>query len=655
MAEEEEEDEFTILSGSREENKLNEDPKNEIQENAKQFSVISLQINLLENDVQEVKIELNGRHTAEPPQSTPPPQNPSARAEFVIKSEYTENPHASSTSVGFLNVDFNTTGNLQLTNTTDVATTANIAENDIVLYESFEDIELSETILGTGRKVVVAAAIDFDAGVKETDIEFPKTKSFTGPEINEYLTNIACTPGSAPWNIGAVATWFKAAGAELPNGMTPTATGPTARYQRSTAQGWYNWARSTYRLSKTPAIGAAVLIGKTTIKNKTPVTTPTNVIGIVQHINPKDGTIVVLGATPYKLPKYVVDTQILAFAAAFIARHEGFVAYAMWDCDNWRIGAGSGRICKKNPDGTPLIIELNSDYTQQPIGWQDTERTILKYLEIGETAITVSAAPDSNSNPMVYPRFPTTQKGLPWVTTDLVGIGKTQLQAKSKATTVTKAMWKPPVVTEKMELITQEDAFFDLQTRLVEFLDVLKQTSDTDKTKFTTFELEYILKKHPYWLVALLDVEYSFGPPRTRNPYRFIHKAKEAAKKDNPDIFYDYLVFNEGPGKGKTDVTYGRIQSALDEVTVAKGLWLTTPDPFPKIKKEYWPKAISTPIDPNGEINVSEYMNNFYNKTTLLGMELTQRIVNTKDIIGYVIAATEEDKKSMITQRRAEV
>ena len=675
MAEEEEEDEFTILSGSREVNKLNEDPKNEIEENAKQFAIVSLQINLRENDVTEVR-ELNGLYASGPPFLPPPPQNASnPYAEFTLKSYYNENPHALSTSVAFLNVDFNRTGKLQLTNTTEVAATANIVENDIVLFECYEDIELSEAILGTGRKVVNFAAIDFDQDVKETDLVFPNTKSFTGTRINEYLSNIACTPGSTPWNIGAVATWFLAAGAALPTGMTTTATGNNATYQRSTAAGWYNWARHTYRFSTTPTIGAAVLVGKTTIKNKKPVIIPTNVIGIVQHIN-LNGTIVVLGATSYILNKYTIpptedqiraaiaaapvpdiDNQILAFAAAFIARHEGFVANAMWDCNNWRLGAGSERICRKKPDGSALIIQLNSDYTQQPIGWKNTEKTILEFKSIASIAVTPGKAPDSTSNPMVYPYYPNPQKGPDFIKEDLVGPGAAQLLAYSppKATRVIKTMWHPPVVTKSMELITQEDAFFDLQTRLVEFLEVLKSTSETDKTKFTPVELEYILKKHPYWLVALLDVEYSFGPPKTRNKFKFIHKAKEAAKKDNPDIFYDYLVFNEGPGKGKTDVTYGRIQSALDEVTVAKGLWLTSPNPFPDIKREYWPKEISPPIGPDDVINTAEYMNNFYSKTPLLGMKLTQVTVNPKDIIGYVIAATDEDKEAAITQHRQEV
>jgi len=648
---EEEEDEFTILSGTREQNKLAEDPKNEIQENAKQFATVSLRINLRADDLEDTTTELNGEYKAEPKQSTLPPQNPLARDEFIIKGYYTENQNFESTSIGMHSLDHND-NEIQLIETKEIAATANIVEDAKIIYTHYENLSLSDTILGDGEKVVMAAILDFDDGVKENDLVFPNAKSFTGVRIDEYLTNIACTPGSAPWNIGAVATWFLDAGVDTPPGMNPNATGTDAKYQRSTAQGWYNWATDTMRFSTTPIIGAAVIVGKTTVKkNKEIVLTPTNVIGIVQNIN-QDGKIVVLGATSYILPKYTVnpnedqirsaitlneadrkdiDTQILEFATAFISNHEGFISYAMWDCDNWRIGFGSGRIVKKKSDGTPLIIPLNSDYTRQPIGWEDAEKTIIKTQYITNSAINIGQDPSSKNNPMVYPFYPDPQTGeKPFLTTKLFG---GPYNGKEVVTT----MYKPK---DKPEIITITDAMFDLQVRLKEFLNDLKSTDASDKNKFTVEELSYIYKNHPYWLVTLIDIRYGFGQ-RGIAKYKFIPAAKEAANAKNPQIFYDRLVFNDG----KTDVTFGRISRANDQSLLARGLWLTNKsNPFPYIKnKSNYPKEISTPIGPDDVINVSEYMNNFYTKTSLLGMKLTQVTVNPTEIIGYVGAFTKEN------------
>lgn len=664
MAEEEEEDEFTILSGSREENKLNEDPKNEIQENAKQFANVFLQINLLAGDLLTETTQANAEYKSEPKVTTATPQNPLARAEFKIIGYETENPNRESTSIGAHNLDHNDTL-IQLIETKEIAETANIVENASIIYTHYENMSLSDTILGDGEKVVMAAIFDFDEGIKENDLVFPNAKSFTGTRIDEYLANIACTPGSAPWNIGAVASWFLDAQVELPPGMNSNATGPDAKYQRSTAQGWYNWAVSRMLFSTTPTIGAAVLVGKTTVKkNKEIVLTPTNVIGIVQNIT-QDGKIVVLGATSYILPKYAInptedqiraastlneadrkdiDTQILEFAAAFISNHEGFLSYAMWDCDNWRIGFGSGRICRKNPNGPPhFILPLNSDYTQQPIGWLDSERTQLKTQYIASEAIDIKFNdPSPKGNPMVYPFYPNTQDGTkPFIKKKLYGGAQNGVE-------VIQTMWKPA---SKPEIITEAEATFDIQLRLEEFLNDLKSTSTSDKNKFTDEELAYIYKNHPYWLVTLIDIRYGFGE-NGRNKYKFIPKAKEAVKAKNPQIFYDHLVLNEGSDKGKTDITFGRIPRAYDQLLLAKGLWLTAKEkPFPHINKKNYPKEISTPISPDDAINTAEYMNNFYSKTPLLGMKLTQVTVNPTEIIGYVVAVSKEHWQQFIKQQ----
>ena len=682
MAEEEEEDEFTILAGSREENRLNEDPRNEIEENARQFANVFLQINLIENDIRELTNDIAAVYTSEPITGRPEVNDgTTTNNEFRIVSYHDENPYSESNSKGLHVLDLSVFSSDQLKNTTDIEDTKNIVNNEIVSIEHFEEIKSTSTFLSRGLKVVEAAVIDFDQDVKETDIVFPKTKSFTGPKIDEYLTNIACTPGSAPWNIGAVATWFKTAEAGLPTGMTPTATGDKAKYQRSTAQGWYNWALNTKRLSKTPLIGSAVLIGKSVLKKgtKNPIVTATSVVGIIQHITNK-GEIVVLGAEPYKIDRYAVspteaeikteiantpstelDDKILKFAAAFITCHEGFIPFAMWDCQNWRIGVGSGRICLKNPNtpnGKPAIrINLPGDYSRQPIAWLNADRTAtngvyFKFKEIGNTAVTPGPEPNPSNNPMVYPLYPTTQKGPPWATASLDDNAGPKAGQHPINT-----MWCPETCRGKVDpalvLITKEEALLDLEIRLEENLAALKTTSPTAAGKFTEAELLYIQTKHPYWLATLIDVQYCGGPGFLINN-GFIKYAKKAAKADNPDIFYRHLTGETVDNGRKKDAHYiGREPRAEAERSLASGKYLTSENPFRgKFKKDEWPKEITQPVNPNDVVNVDEYMKNFYFTHPLIGMRLKQSTVNPTEIIGYVVAANEEEVTGLINLNR---
>ena len=64
------------------------------------------------------------------------------------------------------------------------------------------------------------AVKDFELPVLENPIVYPAIVSQTGPRIDVYLATVGCRPGKSEWNTGAIATWWKEAGAELPSGKT---------------------------------------------------------------------------------------------------------------------------------------------------------------------------------------------------------------------------------------------------------------------------------------------------------------------------------------------------------------------------------------------------------------------------------------------------
>ena len=134
----------------------------------------------------------------------------------------------------------------------------------------------------------------------------------------------------------------------------------------------------------------------------------------------------------------------------------------------------------------------------------------------------------------------------------------------------------------------------------------------------------------------------------------FIKYAKKAAKADNPDIFYRHLTGETVVNGIQLNKHYvGREPRAEAERALASGQYLTTAKPFRgKYKKEMWPKEITQPVNPNDVVNVDEYMKNFYFTHPLIGMRLKQSTVNPTEIIGYVVAANDEEVTGLINLNR---
>ena len=142
------------------------------------------------------------------------------------------------------------------------------SEEDVVEHQ-----DLPTESKDLGIKIALAAQKDFADGVKEDPIAPGKKFSFKGTRVNEYLATIKCSPGMAPWSTAAIATWFKTAGAEIPT------------ENASLAQGWYDWAVKTKRLSSTPVIGAVILYGTKVVDPTTNVVKVTaNQLGCVVQV-----------------------------------------------------------------------------------------------------------------------------------------------------------------------------------------------------------------------------------------------------------------------------------------------------------------------------------------------------------------------------------
>ena len=106
------------------------------------------------------------------------------------------------------------------------------------------------------------AVKDFELPVLENPIVYPAIVSYTGPRIDVYLATVKCRPGKSEWNTGAIATWWKEAGAELPSGKTKNNKDVVI----NSCQSWFNWAQETNRLSETPDIGTIAVYGTKTKK-----------------------------------------------------------------------------------------------------------------------------------------------------------------------------------------------------------------------------------------------------------------------------------------------------------------------------------------------------------------------------------------------------
>ena len=89
----------------------------------------------------------------------------------------------------------------------------------------------------------VAIALD-DIAVREEP-----SGSLSGPRVDVYLQNIGCRPGQSPWGNGCIATWTKEAGLPIPS------------TEVSTANGWYEWAKSTNRWCASPIVGSIAVYG----------------------------------------------------------------------------------------------------------------------------------------------------------------------------------------------------------------------------------------------------------------------------------------------------------------------------------------------------------------------------------------------------------
>lgn len=109
-----------------------------------------------------------------------------------------------------------------------------------------EEVMLIQSVTTQSKQKGLEAAAKALADIGVTD---DPIGSNTGPRVDVYLQSIGCRPKMSSWGNGCIATWLKEVGLPIP---------PT---KSSTANGWYEWAKSTNRWCQTPIIGSVAVYG----------------------------------------------------------------------------------------------------------------------------------------------------------------------------------------------------------------------------------------------------------------------------------------------------------------------------------------------------------------------------------------------------------
>ena len=156
-------------------------------------------------------------------------------------------------------------------------------------------------------KVAKLALTDLNKPILEDIIVSPNTTSYKGARVNEYLSTVNCNPGNVPWGTGAVATWWKEAGAELPSGKSKA----NKKFLLNAAPSWLTWAQESNRFAETPDIGTIAVYGTKKIKNKKTIMIATELAIVVgQKVTDANTTIIeVVKTKNVILNKYPIDAD----------------------------------------------------------------------------------------------------------------------------------------------------------------------------------------------------------------------------------------------------------------------------------------------------------------------------------------------------------
>ena len=156
-------------------------------------------------------------------------------------------------------------------------------------------------------KVAELALADLNKPILEDIIVSPNTTSYKGARVNVYLSTVNCNPGNVPWGTGAVATWWKEAGAELPSGKSKA----NKKFLLNAAPSWLTWAQESNRFAETPDIGTIAVYGTKKIKNKKTIMIATELAIVVsQKVTDANTTIIeVVKTKNVILNKYPIDAD----------------------------------------------------------------------------------------------------------------------------------------------------------------------------------------------------------------------------------------------------------------------------------------------------------------------------------------------------------
>jgi len=160
-------------------------------------------------------------------------------------------------------------------------------------------------------KVAKLALTDLNKPILEDIIVSPNTTSYKGARVNEYLSTVNCNPGNVPWGTGAVATWWKEAGAELPSGQSKAGK----KFLLNAAPSWLIWAQESNRFAETPDIGTIAVYGTKTINKKKKTIMTATELGIVVGQKVTDANTAIIEVVKTKnviLNKYPIDADPIA-------------------------------------------------------------------------------------------------------------------------------------------------------------------------------------------------------------------------------------------------------------------------------------------------------------------------------------------------------